>query len=72
MYNIGDIVFTKSSITDLTFFYVVSDKFKNYFGDVVYVLESFHDEKSNKYKKFNELEKFLDGWMHPAEGLDIT
>lgn len=72
MYNVGDLLYSRSNLSGLTFFFIVREKFKNYFGDIVYVLESFDDESSYNYKKFNELEKFMDGWMHRAEGVDLV
>ena len=68
MYSVGDVVKSRSSFNNKTTFYIVTDKFINYFGDIVYHIETFHEDE-NQIMKFREIGKFTD-WLSKAE--DVT
>jgi hypothetical protein len=69
MYSVGDILYSKSGLTDKTIFYIVSDVFINYFGDTVYQIENLEDDEFGA-TKIREISKFME-WLHKADDLTL-
>mgnify|MGYP003348041970 CR=1 FL=1 len=70
VYSIGDVLLSKNILNDKTAFYVVSGKFINQFGDLVYNIETLVDDAYGPVK-FNEISKFIEGWLTKVEDIDI-
>lgn len=69
MYSIGEVLYTNNSLYNKTFFYIISDKFVNYFGDTVYELQTVIDDKYGP-SKITEISKYMD-WLHRADDLTL-